>query len=112
MPEGKDSQDVVIIGPCNGDGSHGAIRFRDGKPLDRGSIRRMEHGKPIMGKPVVLHPRAEGPGYNVEYLIEEPSEPVESERPAMVNSRTYRDNWDEIFDRKGLFGSEVRPGSA
>lgn len=112
MLERKDSQDVVFIGPCNGDGSHAAIRYRDGKPPDSGTLRKMEHGRPIIGDPVRLHPRTDGPGMDVEYLIGRPDEPAESEGPAMVNSQAYRDNWSGIFDRRSLFGSEVRAGSA
>ena len=113
MMSEKKEGDVVFLGPCDENGSHAAIRYRSGKLLDSGIVRRLEHGRSISGEPVRLHPQEDGPGNDVEYLLKENFEdPVQSEGPVMVNSQEYRDNWDNIFKRKGLFGSEIRPGSA
>ncbi|KKL73256.1 hypothetical protein LCGC14_2076740 [marine sediment metagenome] len=105
----KNDRDVMVIGPCNGDGSHVAIRYRNGEPLDSGSLRRLKHGRPISGEPVRLHPHEEGPGNDVEYLL---TDGPELDGPAMVNSQAFRNGWDEIFEKRNLFGSEVQPGSA
>jgi hypothetical protein len=111
VTEKKDERDVIFVGPENGRGGNVALRCRGGMVTDAGSIHPLENGKPIMGEAVRLHPRDEGGGYYMEYLVE-PAEPGKSKGPTKVNSRAYRDNWDEIFGKRGLFGTKVRPGDA
>jgi hypothetical protein len=112
--EKENDRDVIFAGPQQEDGSREAIRYRSEGSVDVGSLRPLEHGKPIIGDAVRLHARTDGPGMDVEYLTQEPSEPTRSEGsgPAKVNSKAFRDNWGEIFSKGNLFGSEIRPGSA
>jgi hypothetical protein len=114
MSEKDVKKDRVYVGRACPDGSVPVFRPKEGG-MDVTVVRPVAEGKPIMGKPVSLEACDDGDGHWMEYLDGSPLEEPEPEGacgPAMVNSKTYRDNWDRMFGSSGLFGSKVGPGKA
>jgi len=111
----KKPTDVVLVhGPTPDGAGVNVLRARqDG--LEVGTMRPMEHGRPIHGEVVKLTPRPEMPMlYDVETQLPAPdaadagtaaSEPAAStdraatSGPAQVASDSYRKNWDAIWKR-------------
>lgn len=114
MSEKGPKRDRVYVGPACPDGSVPVFRPR-GDGVDVAVVSPTKEGKPIMGKPVSLEACDDGDGHWMEYLDGSPPgipEPEGAGGPAMVNSKTYRDNWDRMFGSSGLFGAKVGPGKA
>ena len=106
--EKKAGDDVLLPGPPGPDGSVPFIHYReDGVFL--GKLSPLRHGKTMSGPPVELHKHEDRPGYWVEWHGEKPV----GAGPAMVNSKSYKKGWDEIFSKEkisptiGLFGTEM-----
>ncbi len=103
------------------------LRHRDDR-LEAGTVRPLEHGKPIQGEIVRLSPRPEMPlvcDVETELLVNPatettpadaaPAEPAKTESPAAeaparigaaarrgparVTTERYRANWDAVFRR-------------
>lgn len=97
-----ESKGVVLLGPSlpgggrkaikiDSEGVHPGEMFKEGHvPAHRegGTLTRLAT-KPLDGNSDVL-----------EVMDEQPIG-----RPAMVNSKTYRDNWDNIFGNKKVVGN-------
>jgi hypothetical protein len=105
---------VALIHGVTSDGRGlNVLRLRDNK-LEAGAVRPLEHGKPLAGEVVRLHPRPELPVLcDVEVQLRVPdagadqsmhdaeSAPSrERKGPAQVASNSYRHNWDIIWARK------------
>ncbi len=106
-------------GPTSDGGGVNVLRARKQR-LEIGTMRPLEHGRPINGEVVKLTPRPEMPHlYDAETEFTAPSptneagDPASSAAsteacgnagPAQVASDTYRKNWDAIWKRtsKGL----------
>ncbi len=94
LPPGSD---VVVLGPPTPDGEGvRVIRARDER-IETGELRALREGKPIAGEIVSLEPRKDNPQIcDVKSSYRPPS--TEARKgPAQVATKTYRDNWDEIF---------------
>ena len=103
----KKPTDVVVLGPptTDGEGVH-VIRAREER-IETGELRALREGKPIAGEIVTLEPRKENPlvcDVRASYRPQAPATPASSSAapaprkgPAQVATKSYRDNWDEIF---------------
>ncbi len=110
-----ESEDVVLLhGRTDDNEGYRAVRAREGR-VELAEIRPARDGRPLTGSELVrLRPRPELPLLcDVEVLFrgEAPDSEGTAERegqreaaagtghegPARVTSRSYRENWDEIF---------------
>ena len=115
----KKSKDLVLVhGPSPDGNGVNVLRARNQR-LEVGTMRPLQHGRPIHGEVVKLTPRPETPMlFDAETEIEAPvsnkaeagASPTGDEHrgtsagPAQVASDEYRRNWDAIWKRpsKGL----------
>jgi hypothetical protein len=95
------SEDVALVCGVSDDG-HGLdiIRQREGR-IEAGTVRALEHGKPIHGEVVRLKPRKNSPLVcDVEVDVPAPAQASTrstSQGPAQVATDQYRKNWDAIY---------------
>lgn len=109
-------KDVVLVHSPTPDGAGVNVLRARNEGLEIGTMRPLEHGRPIHGEVVKLTPRAEMPMlYDVEteFSSTESSAPAEKadrattasadraapSGPAQVASESYRKNWDTIWKR-------------
>ncbi len=99
-PASTAGSDVVVITGQTPDGAGlGVVRVREGQ-AEVGSVRPLEHGKPIHGEVVTLHPRKDLPVVcDVEVDVPAPAT-LRRGGPPQVATDTYRKNWDVIFARE------------
>lgn len=107
-PSGQvQGSDVVVLGRPTPDGEGlGVVRIRDGQ-AEAGALRPLQHGKPIRGEVVTLHPRKDQPGIcDVEVEVDaKPPRPASSRNgPPQVATDRYRENWDAIWASKPASG--------
>lgn len=95
-PEGSD---VVLLGPPTPDGEGVRVLRAREERIETGELRALREGKPITGEVVSLEPRKDNPRiYDVKSSYRPPT--AETRKgPAQVATKSYRDNWDEIFAR-------------
>lgn len=88
--------DVVVLGPPTPDGEGvRVIRAREER-IETGELRALREGKPITGEVVSLEPRKDNPQICDVRSSYKPD--AESRKgPAQVATKSYRENWDEIF---------------
>ena len=110
----KKPKDLVLVhSPTPDGGGVNVLRARK-EGLEVGTMRPLEHGRPIHGEVVKLTPRAEMPHlYDVEteFAAPEPQNVAAEGKqadapdrgattgPAQVASDSYRRNWDAIWKR-------------
>jgi hypothetical protein len=93
-------EDIALVYGVSDDG-HGLdiLRKREGR-LEAGTVRPLEHGKPIHGEVVRLKPRKNSPLVcDVEVDVAAPAAVARStsQGPAQVATDQYRKNWDAIY---------------
>lgn len=103
------SSDVALIHGVTDEGDLRVLRKRADR-LEFGAVRPLREGMPITGEVVRLTPRKEFPllcDVKTEFQPSEPkrdvAEPssVPHKGPARVASKSYRNNWDLIWNRPG-----------
>jgi hypothetical protein len=112
----KKPKDVVLVhGPTPDGAGVNVLRARK-EGLELGTMRPLEHGRPIHGEVVKLTPRTEMPMlYDVETTLPAPEQSgagtdakqapealvdrAAASGPAQVASDSYRKNWDAIWKR-------------
>jgi len=110
--------DVALLGGPTENGGIHILRMRDGQ-VELGELRTLEHGKPILGESVRLHPRDDRPGlFDVETLARgplarrppqqmQPPQPTSvalaatRKGPAKIATEAYRSGWESIFRGSG-----------
>jgi hypothetical protein len=94
---------VVVLGKPTSDGEGvSVLRIRQGSP-ELGALRPLQHGKPIRGEVVTLHPREDNPAVcdvEVEVDARAPAGERSHAGPAQVATDRYRDGWDAIWSKK------------
>jgi hypothetical protein len=102
-PKPKDDTfDVVLVHRATDDGQGARVlRMRPGR-VDAGEVRLMRDGKPLgRGEVVRLERRQDAPALydvHVEHVIEPSSPaPVHGNGPAQVASPAYRESWLRTF---------------
>jgi hypothetical protein len=97
------SEDVALVYGVSDDGQGlDIIRKREGR-IEAGTVRALEHGKPIHGEVVRLKPRKNSPlvcDVEVDVPAPAPAQAVTrstSQGPAQVATDQYRKNWDAIY---------------
>lgn len=95
--------DVVLLGPptADGGGVH-VLRAREER-LEAGELRALEEGRPISGEVVTLAPRKDNPricDVKESYQPTATMAAAKPKGPAQVATKTYRDNWDQVFARR------------
>lgn len=105
----KREPDVAIVCGVSDDGQSVDIIRKRGERIEAGTVRRLEHGKPIHGEVVRLRPREHFPMIcDVEVEIPahgQPQPATPTSGPAQVATETYRKNWDAIYGRSRKPGS-------
>lgn len=104
---GGPKTDVVLLGPPTPDGSgvH-VLRARDER-LEAGELRALEEGRPITGEVVTLAPRKDNPRVcDVKESISVGPAALrpgsnKTKGPPQVATQAYRENWEEVFARRG-----------
>jgi hypothetical protein len=103
------SSDVALIHGVTDEGDLRIVRQRADR-VEFGAVRPLREGVPINGEVVRLTPRKEFPllcDVKTEFQASEPqrdvAEPtsVTHKGPARVASKSYRNNWDLIWNRRG-----------
>lgn len=94
-------EDVALVYGVSDDGNGlDIIRKREGR-IEAGTVRPLEHGKPIHGEVVRLKPRKNSPLMcDVEVDVPAPARAATrstSQGPAQVATDQYRKNWDAIY---------------
>jgi len=111
----KKPKDLVLVHSPTADGVGVNVLRARKEGLEVGTMRPLEHGRPIHGEVVNLTPRAEMPhlydaetefaapeGQNVAAEgkpAEAPADRTATTGPAQVASDSYRRNWDAIWKR-------------
>jgi hypothetical protein len=89
--------DVVVLGPPTPDGEGIRVLRAREERIETGELRALREGKPITGEVVSLEPRKDNPQIcDVRSSYTAPSSAARK-GPAQVATKSYRDNWDEIF---------------
>lgn len=89
--------DVVVLGPPTPDGEGIRVLRAREERIETGELRALREGKPITGEVVSLEPRKDNPQICDVRSSYTPPSSATRKGPAQVASKTYRDNWDEIF---------------
>jgi hypothetical protein len=102
-PARPDGDDVVVLGKPTSDGEGvSVLRIRQGNP-EIGAVRPLQHGKPIRGEVVTLHPRQDNPAV-CDVEVELDARPAARGRahagPPRVATDRYREGWDAIWSKK------------
>jgi hypothetical protein len=99
-PSPSPSRDVVFVyGKDESNGDLGVIRKRD-EHVQLGRMRAMRDGEPIHGELVRLSQRPEhGQLFDVD-VVHDARQADARTGPAQVSTRTYRDNWEQIFGHR------------
>jgi hypothetical protein len=111
----KKPKDIVLVHSPTPDGVGVNVLRARNEGLEVGTMRPLEHGRPIHGEVVRLTPRTEMPMlYDVETELAAPkqgdavkdgtpaasaSDRAPTSGPAQVASDSYRKNWDAIWRR-------------
>jgi hypothetical protein len=111
----KKPKDLVLVHSPTPDGAGVNVLRARKEGLEVGTMRPLEHGRPIHGEVVKLTPRAEMPhlydaeteftapeGQNVAPERKQADAPADrgaTTGPAQVASDSYRRNWDVIWKR-------------
>lgn len=94
----------MVYGQSEDGSRYDVLRRRNGE-IQAGTMRPLDHGKPIHGEVVQLKPREEAPFL---FDVEVPHEPRGSAgRPAKVATDQYRKGWESIWTRKKKQGSSA-----
>lgn len=100
--------DVVLIHGVTEDGKGFHVLRARGERLELGQVRPLEHGKPVHGDIVKLHPRPGRPylcdvetEYSAQtapqYRQQRAEVPQRRKGPVQVASAAYRRNWEAIW---------------
>lgn len=99
MADEEKKTDVVVLGPPTPDGEGVRVLRAREERIETGELRAVKEGKPIAGEVVSLEPRKDNPRVcDVKSSYE--AKTYEAKKgPAQVATKTYRENWDEVFGR-------------
>lgn len=92
--------DVVLLGPPTSDGGGVHVLRAREERLEAGELRALEEGRPINGEVVTLAPRKDNPricDVKESYQATAAMAAPKTKGPAQVATKTYRDNWDQVF---------------
>ena len=90
--------DVVLVYGRSDDGKAYDVLRQRGSEVHAGTIRPLDHGKPIHGEVIRLRPREESAAlFDVEVEHRAPSH---TGRPAKVATDRYREGWESIWADK------------
>jgi hypothetical protein len=104
---GCSKKEFVTLGPSLPDGSVMAVKSSD-DGIQFGTLQKIEEGDSLLGKDLVrLSPVENLPLYEMEHVYDGRIPDQKSSGPSMVNSRAYRDGWDNIFGNKKSSTSAV-----
>ena len=107
----KKPKDLVLVHSPTPDGAGVNVLRARKEGLEVGTMRPLEHGRPIHGEVVKLTPRSEMPHlYDAETEFaapaaaegkqaDAPADRGATTGPAQVASDSYRRNWDAIWKR-------------
>lgn len=92
--------DVAIVVGRTADQVLQVLRRRaEGHPVEMGTIRPLEEGKPIDGEVVTLEPRKDVPlVYDVKTELADPRRAT-TDGPPQVATEEYRRGWETIWGR-------------
>lgn len=100
-PKRPEGSDVVLLGPPTADGAGVHVLRAREERLETGELRALAEGRPVTGEIVTLAPRQDNPHIcDVKDSYTPPASaalPAKAKGPAQVATKTYRDNWDEVF---------------
>ena len=90
--------DVVLVYGKTDDGKgYDVLRQRDGE-IQAGTMRPLDHGKPIHGEVVQLTPR-DGSAVLFDVEVQHDARPSTG-RPAKVATERYRKGWESIWSKE------------
>jgi hypothetical protein len=97
---GGSKKEFVTLGPSLPDGSVMAVKSSD-DGIQFGTLHKINEGDSLLGKDLVrLSPVDNLPLYEMEHIYDGSIPDQKNSGPSMVNSRAYRDGWDNIFGNK------------
>ena len=88
---------MLVYGQSEDGRSYDVIRQRDGE-IHAGTMKPLDHGKPIHGEVVRLKPREEAP-YLFDVEVQHEGR-ASVGRPAKVATDQYRKGWESIWAKK------------
>jgi hypothetical protein len=93
MDGSEKSKETMLIGPTYENGFTDGAIVRENGTVEPVHFRTVEDGRPITGELIEMTP-SDVPGVcHIRTLYKS------SDGPTKVNSRAYRSNWDQIFNK-------------
>ena len=102
-PPKEAQDDVVLVYGRSEDGKAYDVLRQRGAKIHAGTMRPLDHGKPIHGEVIRLRPREDSPAlFDVEVQHESRAP---AGRPAKVATDEYRRGWESIWADKHSSGT-------
>lgn len=95
--------DELQAGPELPGGFRPFVRHTADHTIQAGVMKKIEEGEPIYDNALYLKP-IEGDRFEVVGTFQKDASSTAKSGPAKVNTKAYRDNWDNIFGKKSTVG--------